>query len=272
MATVAIAAHTSTQHSLTNPNQTQFPSAIQMDATNVASPDAGNNSIKRLFGVSDEFRTALPEDSVSYVQGLSNEELFPLGEKALRDIADDLVVLCEIRQRFYAAKVTQILGYDSFRQFVEKNSAYSVRTIQRRLSEVNGKDQTRINDRFKVQNTPKDPATTDALSPHLGTPTSETKPLPKRAFKNPAIDQLAELRGQFPGIRIDRVGGSDMTEFQVWIDDVQASNAPEAQKVTVEMTTDQLRAVSGSVNVGANGLSMTGVKEFLSAWGVGGAK
>jgi hypothetical protein len=58
---------------------------------------------------------------VSYVQGLSNEELFPLGEKALRDIADDLVVLCEIRQRFYAAQGTQILGYSSFSEFVEKN-------------------------------------------------------------------------------------------------------------------------------------------------------
>jgi hypothetical protein len=65
-----------------------------------ATIDAGTNSIKRLMGVTDEFRPALPEDAVTYVQGLSNEELFPLGERALRDIADDLVVLCEIRQRF----------------------------------------------------------------------------------------------------------------------------------------------------------------------------
>jgi hypothetical protein len=159
MATVAIAAHTSTQHSLTNPNPTEFPSAIQIDATNVASPDAGNNSIKRLLGVSDEFRTALLEDSVSYVQGLSNEELFPLGEKALYEIADDLVILCEIRQRFYSGK-GQILGYNNFKEFVEKNSLYSIRTVQRRLSEVNGKDQTKVNDRFK-----REPITIDAVEP-----------------------------------------------------------------------------------------------------------
>ena len=77
MTTVAIAARTSTQHSSpTNPNPRELPSAIQTHATNVASPDAGNNSIKRLFGVSDEFRKALPEDSVGYVQGLSNESCF----------------------------------------------------------------------------------------------------------------------------------------------------------------------------------------------------
>jgi hypothetical protein len=94
----------------------------------------------------------------------------------------------------------------------------------------------------------------------------------KKKFKNPSIEQLVELRKQFPNVQIERVGGSDMTSFQVWVD-VQARNAPKGQRVTVEMSTDQLRTVKGTVNVGANGLSATGVRKFLSAWGVkGGAK
>jgi hypothetical protein len=89
----------------------------------------------------------------------------------------------------------------------------------------------------------------------------------QRAFKNPAIEQLAELRKQFPNVLLERVGGSCKTSFQVWIT-VRASKAPKGQRVTVEMTTDQLRYVPGTVTVGANGLEYAGVKKFLRAWGV----
>lgn len=91
----------------------------------------------------------------------------------------------------------------------------------------------------------------------------------KKKFKNPAIEQLVELRKQFPNVQIERVGGSDMTSFQVWVE-VQARNAPRGQSVTVELSTNQLRTVKGTVNVGANGLSAAGVRKFLSAWGVKG--
>lgn len=94
---------------------------------------------------------------------------------------------------------------------------------------------------------------------------SETKQ--KRQFKNPAINQLQELRKRFPDARIERVGGADMSTFQVWLE-VPANRAPRGQKITVEMTSDQLRTVKGKVNVGANELSATGVKNFLFAWGV----
>jgi hypothetical protein len=72
-----------------------------------------------------------------------------LGEKALKDIADDIIVLAEIRQRFYLAKGKPLMDYLNWREFVERNSRYSLRTIQNRLAEVNGKDESKVNDRFK---------------------------------------------------------------------------------------------------------------------------
>jgi hypothetical protein len=92
----------------------------------------------------------------------------------------------------------------------------------------------------------------------------------KKKFKNPAIHQLAGLRKKYPTVQIERVGGSDMNSFQVWAD-VNAHDAPKGKgKIMVELTTDQLRTVKGVVRVGANGLEYSGVKRFLSAWGVGG--
>jgi len=89
---------------------------------------------------------------VEQVAAMSNAELIPLGEKALHDIADNIIVLTEIRRRFGNKQGTvhsAILGYQCWKDFVEKNSWYSLRTVQRRLNEVNGKDETKVNDRFK---------------------------------------------------------------------------------------------------------------------------
>lgn len=77
---------------------------------------------------------------------LANEELLPLGIQALHDIGDNIAVLAEVRARF---RKGTILGYTSFSEFVEKNSTYSIRTIQRRLSDVFGIDESKINDRYK---------------------------------------------------------------------------------------------------------------------------
>lgn len=95
-------------------------------------------------------------------------------------------------------------------------------------------------------------------------------PVTTKTFKNPAIDQLAKLRKQFPAVQIERAGGSCMTAFQVWID-TEANNSPKGKTteiVTVELTTDQLRTVKGKFRVGANGLEYKGVQTFLKAWGV----
>jgi hypothetical protein len=91
----------------------------------------------------------MSQDVVAKYHALSNEDLFPLGEKALKDIADDIIVLYEIRQRFYAAKGSPLLGYQNWREFVERNSKYSIRTIQNRIAEVQGKDESKVNDRYK---------------------------------------------------------------------------------------------------------------------------
>jgi hypothetical protein len=83
--------------------------------------------------------------SLAGIKSLSDEELFALGAKALQDIADDILILDEIHQRFYRAKGKPILGYQHWREFIEKNSRYSVRTIQNRLAEVHGKDTSKVN-------------------------------------------------------------------------------------------------------------------------------
>lgn len=134
----------------------EVPAAIEgeilpkTDATFVACRQA-NGRINSLFGTSAEWKDALPADVLQHVKSLPNEELFPMGEKALRDIADNLVILAEIRDRFYQAK-GPLMGYANWKEFVAKNSAYSIRTIQRRLNEATGtKDETKVNDRYKAE-------------------------------------------------------------------------------------------------------------------------
>jgi hypothetical protein len=120
------------------------------DATFVACRQV-NGRINSLFGTSAEWKDALPADVLQHVKSLPNEELFPMGEKALRDVADDLVILAEIRDRFYHAK-GKLMGYTGWKEFVAKNSAYSIRTIQRRLNEATGtKNETKVNDRYKAE-------------------------------------------------------------------------------------------------------------------------
>ena len=136
------------------PTALPTPAAIEgevlpkTDATNDASQ--ANGRINSLFGTSADWRDALPTEVVQHVRSLSNEELFPMGETALRDIADNLVILAEIRDRFYHAKGS-LMGYANWKEFVANNSAYSIRTIQRRLNEATGtKDETKVNDRYKA--------------------------------------------------------------------------------------------------------------------------
>jgi hypothetical protein len=74
---------------------------------------------------------------------LTDDELFPLGEKALHDVADDIIVLNEIRNRFRLKG--SMRGYSGWKDFVDRNSRYSIKTIQRRLQEVNGKDESKAN-------------------------------------------------------------------------------------------------------------------------------
>jgi hypothetical protein len=116
--------------------------AIIHDASFVASL----NRIKGFLGTTEEMTSVaetLAPHSVEWVKSLSDAELLPLGEKALHDIADDILVLDEIRQRF--RRTPLILGYNGWKDFVTKNSRYSIRTIQRRLSEKNGKDESKVN-------------------------------------------------------------------------------------------------------------------------------
>jgi hypothetical protein len=122
--------------------------------------------LKGFLGTANEMTSiaeVIAPATVAWVRSLSDTEIIPMGEKALGDIADNILVLDEIRQRF--RKGLPILGYINWKEFVERNSKYSIRTIQRRLNEVNGKDETKVNDRFK---------TTEADAP----PAVETNPVP----------------------------------------------------------------------------------------------
>lgn len=118
--------------------------ALSLDAQICASEET--NRLKGFLGTAGEM-TAVAETiaphSVAWVKSLSDAELLPLGERALTDIADDILILDEIRQRFRTKG--SMMGYSGWREFVEKNSRYSVRTIQNRLAEKNGKDESKVN-------------------------------------------------------------------------------------------------------------------------------
>src|SRR2546426_6399622 len=98
---------------------------VPTDATNVACADLNAaNRVKGFLGMTGEIVPSMPADPVAYVKSLTDAELFSAGEKALRDIADDIIVLDEIRTRFHTAKGQPILGYQNFKDFIEKNSIY----------------------------------------------------------------------------------------------------------------------------------------------------
>jgi hypothetical protein len=125
--------------------------AATIQSTAVADAQiCASDRIKGFLGTTEEMTSVaetLAPHSVEWVKSLSDAELLPLGEKALHDIADDILVLDEIRQRF--RKGLPILGYQNWREFIAKNSRYSMRTIQNRLAEKNGKDESRVNHRFE---------------------------------------------------------------------------------------------------------------------------
>jgi hypothetical protein len=100
--------------------------------------------VKGLLGVSETFSEDFPQDPVREIHNLTDEELFRVGEKCLREITDDIIVLSEIRARFGKRGGT-ILGYNGWKDFVARNSKYSIRTVQNRLAEVRGKDASKVN-------------------------------------------------------------------------------------------------------------------------------
>src|SRR5438309_9190499 len=92
---------------------------VPTDATNVACADPtadlnAANRVKGFLGMTGEIVPSLPADPVAHVKALTDAELFSAGEKALRDIADDIIILDEIRNRFRAAN-GPILGYQSWK-------------------------------------------------------------------------------------------------------------------------------------------------------------
>ena len=86
----------------------------QVDTTNVASM----------------YVQAAADDAKS----LPDEVLVPKCEASIRDLRDNLPYLLELRERFRLAKGKPILGYTGWQDFVSKNSAHSLRTIQRALA------------------------------------------------------------------------------------------------------------------------------------------
>jgi hypothetical protein len=110
--------------------------SLAIETTNVVSEET--NRLKGFLGTANEMTSiaeTMAPHSVEWVRSLSDDELFPLGERALQDIADDILVLDEIRQRF--RREGSMRGYSGWKEFVARNSRYTMRTIQRRLNEVN---------------------------------------------------------------------------------------------------------------------------------------
>ncbi|MGA8213088.1 MAG: hypothetical protein WB799_05815 [Candidatus Sulfotelmatobacter sp.] len=98
-----------------------------------------------LGGTLGEITAAAPPSTLSLaeIQAMTDEVLVLAGEQAMADIGDNLLVLDELRQRF--RKGIHFKGYEGWSNFVSRNSRYSLKTIQRRLQEVNGKDESKVN-------------------------------------------------------------------------------------------------------------------------------
>ena len=100
---------------------------------------AEQNRLKGFLGTANEMTKVaevIAPKTVEWVRSLTDAEIIPMGVKALGDIADDILVLDEIRQRFRRGHAIE--GYANWTEFVEKNSKYGIRTVQRRLNEVHG--------------------------------------------------------------------------------------------------------------------------------------
>jgi hypothetical protein len=127
------------------------------------------------------------------IHALTNEALFEWGERAcgkVADFADDLAVLVEIRQRFRAANGAPLMSYSNWAEFVTKNSHYSLRTIQRRIAEAVGPDESKINTRFKGE-----PQTCK----ECGEPFSSKTKLKKHVHKmHPEVVAYTPLASQLP--------------------------------------------------------------------------
>src|SRR5947208_16510821 len=92
------------------------------------------NRVKGFLGMTGEIVPSLPADPVAYVKALTDAELFSAGEKALRDIADDLIILDEIRNRFRAANGRVLLGYQSWKFSIRRGTIQQTSSGTRCLS------------------------------------------------------------------------------------------------------------------------------------------
>jgi len=116
-----------------------------MAETSIAT-EMEHNRLKGFLGTADELTAVaqtIAPNSVAWVKSLTDEEIIPLSIKALGDIADNVILLDELRQRF--RKGLPIAGYGNWKEFIDKHSKFSIRTIQNRLAEVNGKDESKVN-------------------------------------------------------------------------------------------------------------------------------
>jgi len=81
--------------------------------------------------------------TLAEIRAMTNDVLLLAGQQAMQDIGDNLLVLDELRQRF--RRGDHFKGYTGWKDFVTQHSRYSIKTIQRRLQEVHGKDESKVN-------------------------------------------------------------------------------------------------------------------------------
>jgi hypothetical protein len=165
---------------------------------------------KGFLGISASTVAAMDKNIVAVYRAMSDEELFPIGEKALRDIADDIIALDEIHSRFRNSKEVPILGYQNWKEFVARNSKYSIRTVQRRLADEHGVDESKINLRYKQPPEPAEPpviegevvtaevvsAELEPVSVTVEVAPAEPEPYPSRLRLSPVVPTEPKLPGE----------------------------------------------------------------------------
>ena len=126
--------------------QTESQTRIEPACENSSHDTELNRTKGFLGGTLAEITAAVPAEHLpmlSDIQAMTDGALVVASEHAMQDIGDNLLVLDELRQRF--RRGVRFKGYLSWSDFVGRNSRYSLRTIQMKLTAVNGKDESKVN-------------------------------------------------------------------------------------------------------------------------------
>lgn len=181
-------------------------------------------------GLASIVTTVMP-DRAGYFRTMPDAELFPIGERAAKNLKDDAPALNEIRQRFKSANGQPLMGYTGWLDFVAKNFDIGARQIQKRLAGINGKDATKVNTVTGNMHTRK------PVEPVA--PTSHRVPVPNGAalrpdqrISRPYVSTVDDTPAPVAEV-VEVVAGEMIGSIKVWEDVTGSVEATDGSRVWI---------------------------------------